>query len=152
MNILSKTQTKTARAKLESEFSRALSSSLSAMLESREIKIEPSSADIAREMIWFEEEFEPATFGTITIGIRPSDAVALGHQLLSSSGLEGESDETAVETLQAVFSQTVNSLATFFAYESGSTIGAKPLVKRSTEPANTTSFAASITNTGLPGS
>lgn len=152
MNILSKTQTKTARAKLESEFSRALSSSLSAMLESREIQIESSSADIAQEMIWLEEQFEPVSFGAITFGIRPSDAVALGHQLLSSSGLEGESDDTAVATLEEVFSKTAHSLATVFALESGMSINAKPLVRRSTEPENTSSFAASIANTGLSAS
>jgi flagellar motor switch protein FliN/FliY len=81
------------------------------------------------DAIWFSGRFAGEAAGSIHFALDSNGAVSMGHKLLVAAGLEGESDETAVETLGEVFSQTTGGLASTFSARLKKEVVAQPLAK-----------------------
>jgi flagellar motor switch protein FliN/FliY len=121
---------------LDHEIKRCLTSSLTSMLGGASVSAErEKNASYPPSAIWFSGKFTGEAAGSIHFALDPEGAVAMGHKLLTAAGLEGESDETAVETLGEVFSQTTGGLASTFLARLKKEVAAQPLAKV-TAPAN----------------
>jgi flagellar motor switch protein FliN/FliY len=115
---------------LDHEIKRCLTSSLMSMLGGASVSAERErNASYPPSAIWFSGKFTGEAGGSIHFALDPEGAVAMGHKLLVAAGLEGESDETAVETLGEVFSQTTGGLASTFLARLKKEVVAQPLAK-----------------------
>ena len=115
---------------LEHEIKRCLTGSLTAMLGGVPVSAERDKTDAyPSEALWFSGGFTGEAAGSILFALDPAGAVSTGHKLLIAAGLEGESDETAVETLVEVFSQTAGGLASSFVARLKKDVSSQPLVK-----------------------
>lgn len=115
---------------LDHEIKRCLTSSLTSMLGGASVSAErEKSASYPPSAIWFSGKFTGEAAGSIHFALDPEGAVSMGHKLLVAAGLEGESDETAVETLGEVFSQTTGGLASTFLARLKKEVSAQPLAK-----------------------
>lgn len=117
---------------LDKEIQRCLSSSLTSMLGGGSVSAErEKSASYPSETVWFDGAFKGAAVGSILFGLEPAEAVAMGQKLLVAAGLEGESDDTALETLAEVLAQTTGGLASSFLARLKKEVAAQSPVKTS---------------------
>jgi flagellar motor switch protein FliN len=115
---------------LDHEIKRCLTSSLTSMLGGASVSAErEKKASYPPSAIWFSGKFTGEAAGSIHFALDPEGAVSMGHKLLVAAGLEGESDETAVETLGEVFSQTTGGLGSTFLARLKKEVAAQPLAK-----------------------
>lgn len=119
-------QTKEVIAYLEPLVASSLAASLGAML-GQKVEADRLSEPVALSGgMWFHHEFSPQAFGSISFHLEASDATALGHRLLATSGLEGEDDDTALGTLREVMAQVGGAVASSFSVKFKQEVAAKP--------------------------
>jgi len=129
---------------LQKACSRAIEEALAGMLGPSSLQVEAVSASAAAELIWYRQDFQPADAGFLSWGIERTAAIALGNQLLVATGLEGESEETAVETWKEVLSQALSAIAAGLSEFCGSTITTKPLIESTVSPSVASQFSVQI--------
>jgi len=114
---------------LDNEVQRCLTSSLTSMLGGGAVSAEREMSTYPSDAVWFDGGFTGGAAGSILFGLEPSEAVAMGHKLLAEAGLEGESDETSLETLGEVLAQTAGGLASSFVARLKKDVSAETLAK-----------------------
>ena len=117
---------------LRQQIKDGFSSALGAMLGQSTPSTEDGGEQVSIETgYWFEQAFDPAGTGTIWYGLDHEGALQAGHKLLIASGLEGESDDTAIETLGEVIAQLSGGLASSFTGRRRREVVAKALKAKS---------------------
>ena len=128
--LLSSVPTQEALQYLDGEIKRCLISSLTAMLGGVPASVErENAAAYPPDACWFNAGFTGQTSGSIFFAMDPASAISMGHKLLLAAGLEGESDDTALETLSEVLSQVTGGLASSFLARVQKDVAAQPLAK-----------------------
>lgn len=112
MPTLAPSRLKKALSYTEKEVNKALTAALSAMIQGGAVTAEATELEITSDFIWIEQKFQPDTIGSLTFGLTRPSAIAIGQKLLEASGLEGEEDSVALETLNEVFAQVSGAIAT----------------------------------------
>jgi flagellar motor switch protein FliN/FliY len=128
--IVSSVPTQEALQYLDCEIKRCLTSSLAAMLGGAPVSAErENTAAYPPDAVWFNGAFTGAATGSILFALDPEGAMSMGHKLLLAAGLEGETDDTALETLSEVLSQITGGLASSFLARVRKDVAAQPLAK-----------------------
>src|SRR5579872_7085361 len=113
--LVSSVPTQEALQFLDCEIKRCLISSLTAMLGGVAASAErDNAATYPSDAFWFNGGFTGEVSGSILFALDSMGAISMGHKLLLAAGLEGESDDTALETLSEVLSQVTGGLASSF--------------------------------------
>ena len=135
-------------AYIEQEVKQALVASLGAMLGADAVQAETAPAEVnLDDLLWFQQEFLPKQTGFVFLGLSKADAAQVGQKLLVASGLEGESDDTAIDTLKEVLAQMGGVLATKFSARLKREISAGKLTQE--EPSKpSASISIKIKNSG----
>jgi flagellar motor switch protein FliN/FliY len=111
---LTPSQLKDLLVYLEQEVTRCLANAFGTMLGAPPEISKAPDYPVQTVELWFHQKFKPDDLGSVDFGLDKAGALAIGQKLLTAAGLEGETDETVLETLGEVLSQIGGGLASSF--------------------------------------
>jgi flagellar motor switch protein FliN/FliY len=134
-------------ALVQAELAKSLTAAFASMTGDSSIVLTPALGNIPGDFGWVQLEFEPLPKTALYLGLSSADTLAIGHQLLIASGLEGETDETAIGTLHEVFTQGASPIASLLGSRSKKSVSVK-LVVDPPPPEGAPHFGFQITGVG----
>lgn len=127
MSSLTTQEAQKTIALIQTELGKSLNAAFASKTRDLSIVLLPALGSLTGEFVWIRQDFEPLVETSLYFGLGRADRLAIGRHLLAASGLDGDADDLALETLDETLRQAVSPLCSLLSDRFQQHVSVKPL-------------------------
>jgi flagellar motor switch protein FliN/FliY len=125
MSSLTTQEAQKTIALIQTELGKSLNAAFASMAGDSSIVLVPALGSLTGEFVWIRQDFEPLAEASLYLGLRPTDRLVIGRHLLAASGLDGDADDLAIETVGETLKQGASALCSLLSARFQEQVSAK---------------------------